>query len=139
MLSNAFAGGCNRRGFRLVHFSVQGNHLHLIVEAPDSVRLSRGLQGLAVRIARRLNRLMARTGRVFADRYHGHVLRSPVEVARAVAYVLRNFLVHALRRGERIATAEPDECSSAAPPETGPPLTAEPRTWLLRVGWRRAA
>ena len=84
-LSTAFAEACNRAGFRLIHFSVQGNHLHLIVEAADAVRLSRGLQGLAVRIARRLNRLMGRAGKVFADRFHQHVLRSPVEVARAVA------------------------------------------------------
>jgi REP element-mobilizing transposase RayT len=138
VLSDAFAKACDRRGFRLVHLSVQGNHLHLVVEAPDKVRLARGLQGLAVRIARRLNRLMGRTGKVFADRYHGHVLRTPAEVARAVAYVLGNFFVHALRRGERADTTVTDEYSSAAVAETGPPLVAPPRTWLLCVGWRRA-
>ncbi len=138
VLSDAFAQGCDRRGFRLVHFSVQGNHLHLVVEAPDEVRLARGLQGLAVRIARRLNRMMGRTGKVFADRYHGHVLRTPAEVARAVAYVLGNFFVHALRRGERVDETVTDEYSSAVVAETGPPLVAPPQTWLLCVGWRRA-
>lgn len=138
VLSQAFAGGCDRRGFRLVHFSVQGNHLHLVVEAPDEERLSRGLQGLAVRIARRLNRMMGRKGRVFADRYHGHVLRTPSEVARAVAYVLGNFFVHAVRRGERVDAGQPDGYSSAVTVETGPPLVAPARTWLLTVGWRRA-
>jgi putative transposase len=138
MLSEAFAKGCDRLGFRLVHFSVQGNHLHLVVEAPDEVRLARGLQGLAVRIARRLNRLMGRTGKVFADRYHSHVLRAPAEVARAVAYVLGNFLVHALRRGEQVDATVTDGYSSAAVVETGPPLVVPPRTWLLCVGWRRA-
>lgn len=138
VLSNAFVKGCDRRGFRLVHYSVQGNHLHLVVEAPDEVRLARGLQGIAVRIARGLNRLMRRRGKVLADRYHGHVLRTPAEVTRAVAYVLGNFFVHALRRGERVEAAHADEFSSAAPPETGPPLVAAPRTWLLCVGWRHA-
>ena len=137
-LSAAFAGGCDRNGFRLIHFSVQGNHLHLIVEAEDAVRLARGLQGLAVRIARRLNRLMGRTGKVFADRYHAHVLRTRAEVAHAVNYVLRNFAVHALRRGEQADPAVPDEYSSACVPQTGPPLVAVPQTWLLRVGWRGA-
>jgi putative transposase len=136
-LRAAFAGGCARGGFRLVHFSVQGNHIHLVVEAVDEVALSRGLQGLAVRIARRLNRMMGRIGKVFADRYHAHVLRSPAEVARAVAYVLGNFVVHALRRGEQVMAAAPDEYSSARRTETGPPLVAPPETWLLRVGWRR--
>jgi putative transposase len=138
LLSEAFAAGCDRLGFRLVHFSVQGNHLHLVVEAPDATRLARGLQGLSVRIARRLNRLMRRTGKVFADRYHAHILRTPAEVARAVAYVLGNFSVHAMRRGERLVTSHIDECSSAAVRVTGPPLTARPQTWLLCVGWERA-
>jgi len=138
-LSAAFAEACNRAGFRLIHFSVQGNHLHLIVEAADEVRLSRGLQGLAVRIARRLNRLMGRAGKVFADRFHQHVLRSPAEVAQAVAYVLENFIVHALRRGEPVPATVPDEYSSASQRETGPPLVAPAQCWLLRVGWRRRA
>ena len=82
---------------------------------------------------------MHRTGKVFADRYHAHVLRSPSEVPRAIAYVLGNFFVHAARRGERIDASEPDPYTSAAETETGPPLVAEPRTWLLCVGWRQAA
>src|SRR2546430_526040 len=135
-LSAAFAEACNRDGFRLIHFSVQGNHLHLIVEAADAVRLSRGLQGLAVRIARRLN-LMGRAGKVFADRFHQHVLRSPAEVARAVAYVLGNFFVHALRRGEPVPATGTDEYSSARQRETGPPLVAPAQSWLLRAGWHR--
>jgi putative transposase len=136
VLADAFAKACDRRGFRLVLFSVQGNHLHLVVEAPDEVRLARGLQGLAVRIARRLNRLMGRNGKVFADRYHSRVLRTPAGVGRAVAYVLGNFFVHAGRRGEHVDGQLIDEYSSAAVATTGPPLVARPRTWLLCVGWR---
>ena len=138
VLSAAFAKGCDRRGFRLVHFSIQGNHIHLIVEASDEVRLARGLQGLAVRIARGLNKLMGRVGKVFADRYHAHVLRSPAEVARAVAYVLGNFFVHALRRGERVDATVTDEFTSAASWRMEAPLVAPPQTWLLCVGWRTA-
>jgi len=138
LLSEAFASGCDQLGFRLVHFSVQGNHLHLVVEAPDAARLARGLQGLAVRIARRLNRLMRRKGRVFADRYHAHILRTPAEVARAVAYVLGNFFVHALRRGDQVDASATDEYSSETARDTGPPLVARPQTWLLCVGWKCA-
>jgi putative transposase len=65
----------DREGFRIVHFSVQGNHLHLVVETHDEVRLARGLQGFAVWMARRLNAVMRRRGKVFADRYHAHQLR----------------------------------------------------------------
>ena len=128
-IARSFARGCDRRGFRLVHFSVQGNHMHLIVEAPDQVRLSRGLQGLAVRIARGVNRVMQRTGRVFADRYHEHVLRTAAEVANAVAYVLGNFTRHALRRGARIVESVIDPCSSGA--QKNRVLVRTPLTWLL--------
>jgi len=118
------------RAIRLVHFSVQGNHMHLIAEAPDEVRLSRGLQGLAVRIARGVNRVMGRTGKVFADRYHEHVLRSGAEVANAVAYVLGNLARHALRRGARVVEGMTDPCSSRA--RDNALLTKSPLTWLLR-------
>ena len=140
-IAAAFAAGCTRAGFRLIHFSIQGNHLHLlhlIVEAADVNQLARGLQGLAVRIARGLNRMMGRTGKVFADRYHAHILRAPAEVASAIDYVLGNFTIHALRRGESVSGTAPDEYTSAFATRTGPPLVAPPETWLLRVGWRRA-
>ena len=131
-------GGAIAPDFRLIHFSIQGNHIHLLVEAADADQLASGLQGLAVRIARRLNRMMGRTGKVFADRYHAHALTSPAEVASAIRYVLGNFVIHALRRGEPVSVATQDEYSSAFTTTTGPPLVAPPETWLLRVGWRRA-
>jgi hypothetical protein len=66
-------------GFPLVHYSVQGNHVHLLVEANDEKALSKGMNGLGTRIARRLNRVMGRKGKVLDDRYHGHILRTPTE------------------------------------------------------------
>jgi REP element-mobilizing transposase RayT len=83
-LRAAFRRGRERFGFRLVHYSVQGNHLHFICEADDRRALARGMQGLAVRIARRVNRVAGRRGRLFADRYHLHVLATP----RVVLYNL---------------------------------------------------
>jgi len=129
-IARSFARGCDRRGFRLAHFSVQSNHMHLIAEAPNEVLLARGLQGLAVRIARGVNRAMSRTGKVFADRYHEHVLRTAAEVANAVAYVVGNFARHALRSGRQIATDAIDQCSSAARDNVS--LVKTPLTWLLR-------
>ena len=125
-----------------MHFSVQGNHLHLIVEAANEAALARGMQGLAIRMAKGLNRVMQRSGPVFRERYHAHVLRSPTEVARAVAYVLGNHFHHAASWGASVAPTEVDPYSSAAEHDkdwTGvdPPLVAEPGTWLLRDGWQR--
>jgi hypothetical protein len=98
------------------------------VEAADTGSLSRGLQGLAVRIARRLNARLGRRGMVFADRYHAHVLESRREVANAVRYTTGNYRHH---------TREYLPRDYRDPYATRPeqPL-AEPRLWLLRVGWR---
>ena len=133
-----------KRGFRLNEYSVQGNHLHLIVEAADAGRLARGLQSLEIRIAKNVNKVMDTHGAVFAERYHAHILRTPAEVRNALAYVRGNFTVHAQRRGEP-APSRPDDCSSVAlvggklPDEDGPPLVSPARTWLLAIGWLRAA
>jgi putative transposase len=109
-LRGAIEAGCERGGFRLVHFSVQSNHMHLLVEGGCRSTLARGLQGLAVRMARALNRLWRRWGSVFADRYHGHVLRTPREVWNALRYVLCN----ARKHGAWSSRTRTDPCSSGA-------------------------
>ena len=122
---------CQERfGMRVVHFSVQGNHLHLLVEAEGAESLSRGMQGLTIRIARAINRAAGRSGKVFSDRYHAHVLRTPTEAANALRYVLQNFRHH-LR--EDVAPNGIDPCSSAdwIGRDTAESPVRAARTWLL--------
>ncbi|TMA19892.1 MAG: hypothetical protein E6J84_03315 [Deltaproteobacteria bacterium] len=88
-LRYAFERGCARFGFRLIDFSVQGSHIHFIVEAPDQLALTRAMKGLEVRMARALNRVMQRRGAAFADRYHAHLLRTPTEARHARNTLLR--------------------------------------------------
>jgi len=135
-ISRCFDRGRDRFGFRLVHFSVQGNHIHLIVEAPDERALARGMQGLGVRIAKALNRLMERKGAVLADHYHARQLRSPTQVANALAYVLMNFLHHFPGDRARYAGDLRDRFSSAWREQGKDPPVVAPRTWLLSIGWR---
>ena len=116
-MERAMYAGALKSGFRLVHYAVMGNHVHLLVEAPNRVRLSRGMQGLGIRIARALNRIMGRRGRVIADRYHAHILRTPSQVRRARAYLLTNAQRH-------YGHAHADAFTSRLP-------VAAPRTWLL--------
>jgi len=132
----------NRDWFRVVHYSVQENHVHLIVEAEDTTALASGVRGLMVRVARRVNRLLRRRGRFWADRWHGRDLEGPRQVRNALVYVLQNHKKHA-------DTAALDPLSSAAwfdgfattiPSEfrsVGPPCMAAAKTWLLKSGWRR--
>ena len=126
--------------FRVLHFSVQGDHLHLIVEADDARALALGIAALKIRLARGINRMLSRRGPVWADRYHARALRTPREVRAGILYVLHNWKKH-------IPGAQGlDGCSSALwfdgwvergdPPAGESPVT-RPRTWLAAVGWRR--
>jgi hypothetical protein len=116
-----------------VHFSVQGNHIHCIVEAPDAEALGRAMKGLEVRMARALNKVMRRCGAVFADRYHAHLLTTPAEAARAVRYVLENWRIHARREGREVSPG-PDPWSSESWRDHWPALIREAEWWMLRVG-----
>lgn len=135
-LRESFRRCCEKEGFGLVHFSVQGTHVHLIVEADSVDLLSRGMQGLGVSMAKRINFTLARQGPVFEDRYFARRLRTPTEVANAVDYVLRNEEHH--RRLQGLAPASgPDPFCSAALRGSIPRLVVEAATWLLRVGYLR--
>jgi len=157
----ALVAARERFGFRLIHFSVQRDHLHLLAEAANRRALSRGVQGLSIRVARAVNRQLHCRGKVFADRYHARALKTPRTVRWALRYVLLN-----VRKHERGVSAVPsgfvDGCSSAAwfdgfarPAELifgarecreefrarhalASPVVAA-RTWLLTAGQRRVA
>jgi REP element-mobilizing transposase RayT len=144
-----------RDQFRVVHFSVQSDHLHLIAEAVDRKALLGGVRGLSVSLARRVNQLVFRRGPVIADRWHGRALSTPRAVRHALVYLLGNF-----RKHEHSTGAAVDPFSSAPyfhgflEFAHGVPLSGdlwrmagielargspvlEPRSWLLRAGWRR--
>jgi REP element-mobilizing transposase RayT len=139
-----------RRTFRVVHYSIQPNHLHLIIEATSKTALARGMQGLASGLARRVNRQLHRRGPLFGDRYHAHTLASPTEVRNAIVYVMKNYQKHPDPIPDR--GTEPqrgiDPCSSAhwfagweepvAPAPLLTPAVNQPHTWLLHTGWKRA-
>jgi REP element-mobilizing transposase RayT len=85
--------------FRVAQFSVQSDHLHLMVEAVDRKALLGGVRGLSVSLARRVNQLVFRRGRVIADRWHGRALSTPRAVRHALVYLLGNFRKHEQRAG----------------------------------------
>ena len=89
-LEASFRIACERPRFRLVHYSIQSNHVHLIVEAASNLDLASGMKSIGSRLARVVNRILRRQGPVLDDRYHLHVLRTPREVRNAIAYVLLN-------------------------------------------------
>jgi putative transposase len=114
VVESALLGAGGRSDFRVTHLSVQGNHVHLVVEAGSARALTGGMKALAIRLAKGMNR---------------HVLRTPAEVRRALAYVAGNFASHARRRGEEIPGGVADRFGSEARPD----LVAPPASWLLRL------
>jgi putative transposase len=127
-IRGCFAAARGRLGMRLIEFSVLSNHLHFVVEADDSLSLARGMKGLAVRVARTLNREREGRGRVFTDHYHLHLLRGPTELVNSIKYVQMNGNRHYGFTGA-------DECSSAA--RDAWEVLAQPLGWLLSLGWKR--
>ena len=119
------------RGFRIVDWSIQGDHIHLTAEPGGTGALSMHMRGLSIRIARALNRALGREGTVFADRYHVHVLTTPREVRRARAYVMLNARRHAppgrphARSSERGVGASRNRCGGCLRPSSSAAATAE--------------
>jgi hypothetical protein len=129
----------HKDAFRVVHFSVQTDHVHMIVEGDLQIALVRGLQGLAVRCAKAINRAVRRRGSVWSSRYHAHALRTPREARRGLVYVLLNFRKH-LRAAPG---ADPRSSGwwftgwrSRRPVPRSEHLSpvAPPRTWLAATG-----
>jgi hypothetical protein len=135
----------------VVHYSIQRNHVHLLIEARDKHALARGMKSVGARIGKPVNRLFERSGPVLDGRYHVRPLRTPLEVRRALSYVLLNHRHHAARRrvSSHGACTSPDAASSgrwfdgwrdttAATPTAADLCEVAPaHTWLLRLGWRR--
>ena len=148
----------HRGGLRVLHFSVQRDHVHLIVEAPDKRGLARGIQGIASGVARAVNHLVRRSGTFWRGRYHRRDLTTPRQVRNAIVYVTMNFRKHEAH--DETAFVVLDARSSAAwlegwharagpwlealrhaplvrevPPDR-PPVTPS-STWLGGTGWKR--
>ena len=148
-LRPSLRAACEREAFRVVHYSVQRNHLHLLVEAAGKEALGRGMMAISTRMVWAVRRAFGRTGAVLHGRYHLRILRTPREVRNALAYVLLNVRKHWKQRRGEAPPVRLDEASSGRwlegwrrpPPGPEPPgdlrEVARPRTWLLISGWRR--
>lgn len=138
----------DRCEFRVCHYSIQRDHVHLVVEAAGKEALARGMKAVAARVGRAVNRVFVRKGPVLFGRYHLRVLRTPREVRNALAYVLLNVRKHWRQRYGAPPPVRLDVASSGAwfdgwtrpppmPEAPGARAVARPRGWLLREGWRR--
>ncbi len=151
VVEHALRAERDTKGFRLVHYAIRSNHLHLVCEADRCEALSRGIQRLASRIARRLNALAGRGGRFFRDRFHARIISSPRQMRNVLSYVLLNEHKDRARHGEIVEGVDPYSSGRyfdgwanirPRPPPATPACESEPpvapaRSWLLQIGWRR--
>ena len=134
------------KGFRVLHFSVQNDHLHLIVEAESGLALSRGMQRLASRVAMGVNALVKRRGSLWRERYHRRDLASPRQFRNALVYVTFNIRKHGSppeHSLDLLSSAiwlddwkERDVLEKVRAARAGPSPVVEPRTWYARAGWK---
>jgi len=145
-----------RPDFRLCHISIQGTHVHLLVEADDKDALTRGMKSFEISAAKGINRAISRRsgvvrkGKVFADRYHREVIDNPRQARNSLSYVLNNWRKHREDRFGRAQTWTVDAYSTAmaftgwaeqpafwrAPPTYERMAVMVPETWLLGASWR---
>jgi hypothetical protein len=142
-------GKSHKEAFRVIHYSIQPDHIHFVVEAEGRITLMRGIRGLAIRMAKAINHDLARRGPVFAERYHARALRTPREVRNAFVYVMANWKKHVqpARGIDPLSSARwftgwkakppPPEDWYSPPWEYARPLIRPARTWLAAKGWRR--
>ena len=148
--------------FRIVHISIQRNHVHMLVEAANKSALSRGMQSFQISAAKHVNRVYSehaglerrRRGSVFPDRFHQEIIKSPRQARRALAYVLNNWRKHREDRPRWAQSWKVDPFSTGVLfpawkeraddvthfrwPTTYEPLVVYvPQTWLLRLGWQK--
>ncbi|HXT94918.1 MAG TPA: hypothetical protein VN853_01370, partial [Polyangia bacterium] len=138
-------------GFRVVHFSIQQDHGHFIVEGDEARRARGGMHGLAIRLALAVNRVLGRKGKVVGDRYHARALTTPRQMRASMVYVLLNFRKHlrappgidprssgphfsGWHRHARLDSADVAFAAGAR----GPVATVAPTTSMATVGWQRA-
>jgi REP element-mobilizing transposase RayT len=151
-----------REDFRIVQLSIQHDHIHLLVEADNKRALAVGMQGFQISAAKHLNAAISkgklgprRRGTVFPDRYHAEIITSPTQARHALSYVVNNWRKHREDQHGPASTWKLDWFSSAitfpgwaeygdeaflwrGPPTYEPLMVFQPKTWLLREGWKKS-
>jgi len=141
--------------FRVIHFSIQQDHGHFIVEGDEARRARGGMHGLAIRLALAVNRALGRRqGKVVGDRYHVRPLTTPRQMRTSMVYVLLNFRKHlnapagidprssgpyfpGWHRRARLDSADVAAGADAAMGGATAAATVAPTTWMASTGWRR--
>lgn len=83
-----------RFDFKILSFSIESNHIHLIAEAGNSDNLTLGMKSLTCTLSKGLNLIKNTNGKTQIERFHLHILKNPQEARNAINYVLFNHEKH---------------------------------------------
>lgn len=82
------------QGLRVIHFSLEHNHVHLYAECESNFVLGKAMKAFGVTFVRRVNKLKKIKGQLYKYRYHLRVLKSARDAKNVINYILKNGIKH---------------------------------------------
>jgi REP element-mobilizing transposase RayT len=89
--------GARKRGVRTLSFAIMPNHIHILCIANSAATLRDATRYVLGQLARFVNQLFRRRGKVFTDRYWSTCITTVKQGWTALCYVLKNAKVAGLR------------------------------------------
>lgn len=79
---------------KVLHYSLEYNHVHLLVEARDNQIIHQGMQAFGISFAKAINKIKFLKGRVYKNRYHFRKITSLRDYKNVLLYIFRNGIKH---------------------------------------------
>jgi REP element-mobilizing transposase RayT len=83
-------------GIRIIHFSVQRDHVHMLIEAENKKQLGESMRALSISLSKRFSFTLKKKVKALKNRYHLHILKSLQEIKNATNYILHNGQKHGI-------------------------------------------
>lgn len=149
------AVGATKKGLRILHYSLQTNHFHILAEADNNQILANAMKSLVTCLAIWLKKMWRRKGSIFSERFHSRILRTPTEVKRVLRYILLNYARHAgvsaridyyssghaFSKWQELLNELTDLIREQVAQEVDPDNSrglSQPESWLASVGWLKS-
>ena len=82
------------KGLKIIHYTLEFDHIHLLVEADNKAIVGTGMQSFGISLSKGINKIKGLSGQVFKTRYHFRKLKTPTEVKNVIHYILGNSIKH---------------------------------------------
>lgn len=79
---------------KIIHYTLEYNHVHLLVEADTHHALHRGMQAFGISFSKAINKTKRLKGTVYKHRYHFRQICSSRELKNVLHYIFHNGIKH---------------------------------------------